>query len=124
MITGFCIASAVICKITERESKEIKLLLVLAAVSIIFFKSIESIYGISSEIRSLFSQADIDDQYIKILFKGLGICCITQLATDFCKDCGENAIAGQAEFAGKIALLIISFPLFKALIGIVKTLLL
>lgn len=123
IIIGFCIVSAVICKITEKENKEIKVLIVLAAVCVVFMKCLECISGISSQIQSLFEMADIDDEYIKILFKGLGICCITQLACDFCRDCGENAVAGQAELAGKIALLIISLPLFSAITDIVKTLL-
>lgn len=124
MITGFCIASAIVCKLTEKENKEIKILLALGAACVIFLKTAQNMGGITSQIKNLFESADIDEQYIKVLFKGLGICCITQLAVDFCKDCGENSLATQAELAGKIALLITALPLFNALIDIVKSLLL
>lgn len=124
VIIGFCIVSTVICKTVEKESGEIKILLMLAAVCVVFIKTADTLGAVFAQIRSLFYQAEIDSQYIKILFKGLGICYITRLACDFCKDCGENALAGQAELAGKISLLIISLPLFNALIEIVKSLLL
>ena len=41
--------------------------------------------------------------YLTILFKSLGICYIVQLASDYCKDCGENALASQVTLAGKLA---------------------
>ena len=61
--------------------------------------------------------------YIKIIFKSLGVTYLAQFAADYCKDCGENAIASQVILAGKISVwLVISLPLFKAFIEIVKSL--
>lgn len=45
------------------------------------------------------------------------------LASDYCKDCGENALASQVTLAGKLAMLSVSLPLFKAFVEIVKALL-
>ena len=122
IITVFCIISAVVCRITEKENKELRLLIILGAVSVIGLKCLESISSAFVQIKAMTEAADIDEGYVRILFKGLGICCITQIACDFCRDCGENSIGGQALLAGKIALLIISFPLFGAVADIVKTL--
>ena len=123
LIAGFCITSTVICKAVEKENREIKTLLILSALCIVFLKTVGAVTGIVGTITGLFNQAGMDTMYLKIIFKGLGICYLTQFACDFCKDCGENALASQAELAGKIAMLIISLPLFNALIEIVKTLL-
>lgn len=123
LIAGFCITSTVICKAVEKENREIKTLLILSALCIVFLKTVGAVTGIVGNITGLFNQAGMDTMYLKIIFKGLGICYLTQFACDFCKDCGENALASQAELAGKIAMLIISLPLFNALIEIVKTLL-
>lgn len=122
-IAGFCISAVVICKAIEKNSSEIKIIMVLAAASIIFIKVIGYAAGISSAIAEIFGQADMDQTYLKILFKGLGICYLTEFTVDYCRDCGENVIASQAELAGKLAMLIISLPLFSALLEIVKTLL-
>ena len=123
IVIGFCIAAVCACKIIEKTGSEIKIFMVFAAMAVIFLKTSSSLSSIFAQIKYLFSQGSIDEQYIKILFKGLGICYITKFACDYCRDCGENAIAGQAELAGKIALLMISLPLFNVLINIVSSLL-
>lgn len=123
MISGFCIISCIICKVLERNAGEIKVVLVLGAACIIIMKVIGEITEVTSAIRELFLQADMDEEYLTIIFKGLGICYITQLGCDCCRDCGESAIASQLELAGRISLLIIALPLFRAIIGIIETLL-
>lgn len=122
-VIGFCIISAIVLKAAEKDSIEIKTAAVFAAVMIIFGKTIESISSLIGEIKYIFNQAQVDEQYLKILFKGVGICYITRLASDFCKDCSENSLASQVQLAGRIALLIVSMPLFNAFVDVIKTLL-
>ena len=56
---------------------------------------------------------DMPSEYGLILFKALGICLITQLASDACKDAGEAALASKADLAGKVTLLVLALPLFQ-----------
>ena len=106
-IACFCIFSTIVCKAIEKDSREIKYAAVLAAAALVLFHSV----------------AFVNDMYLTILFKSLGICYIVQLASDYCKDCGENALASQVTLAGKLAMLSVSLPLFKAFVEIVKALL-
>lgn len=123
MIAGFCLTACVVCKVLEQNSSEIKTVLIIAAVCLISLKTIGELTQIKTIINELFFQADMDEEYIAIIFKGLGICYITQLSCDCCRDCGENCLASQLEMAGKAAMLVISLPLFRAVIGIVEALL-
>lgn len=66
-----------------------------------------------SAVRDLLSSSSLPGEYGQILFKALGLCLLTQLASDTCKDAGETALAGKAELAGKIGLVILSLPLFQ-----------
>lgn len=122
-IVGFCILAVIICKTIEKDSREIKLVAVLAVLGLVLYQSVDFISAIVDTIESLFLQAGIDDLYIEIVFKALGICYIVQLGADYCKDCGENALASQIQLAGRLAMLSISLPLFSAIIEIVKALL-
>ena len=90
----------------------------------IFLSSSGLISQLFSTIKSLFNTSGIDNTYIKILIKSLGVVYLTQFTIDYCRDCGENAIATQVMLAGKVALVIISLPLFNAFIDMVKGLLL
>jgi len=123
MIAGFSLVACIICKVLEKDAGEIKIAVMLCTVCIIVMKVIGEITDVTSTIRELFLLADMDDDYITIIFKGLGICYITQLSCDCCRDCGEGAVASQLEIAGRIAMVVTALPLFRVLIGIVEALL-
>lgn len=65
------------------------------------------------EIRTLLSDGGVSGEYVTVLFKALGVCLLTQLAADACRDAGEQGLAAKAEFAGKIAMLVLALPLFR-----------
>ena len=96
---------------------------VLAAAALVLFHSVAFVKDLISVFEDLFTLSGIDNMYLTILFKSLGICYIVQLASDYCRDCGENALASQVTLAGKLAMLSVSLPLFKAFVEIVKALL-
>lgn len=64
-------------------------------------------------VRDLLAQSGLSSEYVQILFKGLGICLVTQLASDACRDAGETSMAAKAELVGRISLLVIGLPLFQ-----------
>ena len=102
---------------------EIKYAAVLAAAALVLFHSVAFVKDLISVFEDLFTLSGIDNMYLTILFKSLGICYIVQLESDYCNDCGENALASQVTLAGKLAMLSVSLPLFKAFVEIVKALL-
>ncbi|WP_418852881.1 stage III sporulation protein AE [Ruminococcus sp.] len=122
-IACFCIFSTIVCKAIEKDSREIKYAAVLTAAALVLFHSVAFVKDLISVFEDLFTLSGIDNMYLTILFKSLGICYIVQLASDYCKDCGENALASQVTLAGKLAMLSVSLPLFKAFVEIVKALL-
>lgn len=123
VISGIVLVCAGAISLLSADSSQFRILAVAAAALMLFIKTSSSISSVSSQIKSLFIENSIDTQYIAILFKGLGICLVTELICDICSDCGEKALSGQMLLAGKISLLILSLPLYRALIELVKTLL-
>ena len=87
------------------------------AVGLIGGVVILAVAGISAmpvldEIRALLSDGGVSGEYVTVLFKALGVSLLTQLAADACRDAGEQGLAAKAEFAGKIAMLVLALPLF------------
>lgn len=121
-VCGFCIASVIACKALENDSMQLKTVLTLVVAVIFLLSTVGFVSQIISAVSSLFDAAKIDGMYIKVIFKCLGVTYLTQFAADYCKDCGENAIASQVLLAGRISVLVISLPLFKAFVEIVKSL--
>lgn len=123
MIAGLCLTASIICKALEKNSGEIKILLAICTVCIVLFRISGELADVITAIQDLFERSSMDGEYLTVIFKGLGICYITQLGCDCCRECGENVIASQLELAGKIGMVIISLPLFRALIAIIEGLL-
>ncbi|MBD5141110.1 MAG: stage III sporulation protein AD [Ruminococcus sp.] len=121
-IAGICITASVMCKLFSESGKEYALYIKLAAAAAVMSIIIIFVSPIAETIRNIYSRAGADEEYLTVLFKALGICYITQFACDICKDSGENALATQAELAGKISLMVIALPLFESLADIVARL--
>lgn len=52
----------------------------------------------------------------EILLKALGIAFLTETAAAICRDSGEGGLAGWVEMAGKLELLLLSFPLIRTVL--------
>ena len=74
------------------------------------------------DIQTMLKSSGLSGEYIQILFKALGICLITQLASDACRDAGEQGLATKTELAGKLTLLALALPLFQKIGGIALSL--
>ncbi len=58
-----------------------------------------------------------------ILLKALGIAFLTETAASLCRDSGETSLAGWVETAGKLEILLLSFPLIRTVMDTVAVLL-
>jgi stage III sporulation protein AD len=59
-----------------------------------------------------------------LLIKALGIGYLCRFASDLCRDAGETALAGYVELAGKVMIVVLSFPLLEQVAQTVKRLIL
>lgn len=113
LIAGVCIFTAAICRLFDNSSKEYGVMIKTAAAAGIMAAVISGLIPVMEKIENMYAQTGGSSEYLTILFKSLGICFLTQLAADICRDSGEGTLASQAETAGKTALLIIALPLFE-----------
>lgn len=116
------VCACVSVKLIGKDAPDMRVLAALSVIIITASAYIEELYGISVKLRKLFELANIDSEYVSILVKALGICIVAQLSSDCCKDCGESALASQIDILARISLLLISLPLYSAVIELVITL--
>ena len=72
---------------------------------------------IFDELKEMLSKASLSLEYIGILVKSLGVCYLTQLASDACRDAGETAISSKLELAGKITVLSFRAAVIRKIAG-------
>ena len=58
--------------------------------------------------------------YGELMLKSLGITLVVRLASDLCRDNGEESLAGVLETAGKIEILFLCLPLFRELLTLLE----
>lgn len=121
-IAGVGIIGAIISLILKQYRPEFALPVSVLTGAFIFLAVLSGISPVVRLIEGIAERFGTELIYLGVLMKALAICYITQIAADSCKDAGEAAIAGKVEIAGKIAILIISVPMFEELIGVVTEL--
>ena len=110
---------------------------VIAALMAVYFKSIKSEYGLFISLvvcivamffgiskLSYFMEAieiirqyiGLDNEYITIILKIIGISYEAEFTSDVCKDCGYGAMSNQIQTVGKLTVLGMSMPIVLALL--------
>jgi stage III sporulation protein AD len=118
-LVGLGLVAAVLSIILRQYNREFGLYIPLLAGIIILITVIVAMRPALDTVNNLMTAANMNNIYGQTLLKGLAVCYLTQLATDACKDAGETAIAGKLELAGKIAVVILSLPLFNSLVELI-----
>lgn len=101
--------------ILKKYACEYSLVINIALSLIVIAYLISNILPIFNHIKSLINVACIPEKYISMLFKSLGICFLTQFASDSCKDAGEISLSSKIEMIGKMAVITTALPLFDEL---------
>lgn len=111
-LAGIAVTVAAFAVLLRQYRQEYSMLLSLAAGVLILLFVIIKAKPAFTQLETLMSRAKVNTEYAGILVKALGICFVTQLASDTCNDAGESAIASKIELAGKFAVLLVALPLF------------
>lgn len=122
-IIGITIIGLLLALIFKSINPTFSAIIIICAACILFGKVASSLSQIIESISSITSNSQEAGAYINLMLKTLGIALISQFVADICRDAGENALAGQTEFASKIIIIAMILPLFEAVIKAVTGLL-
>ena len=102
------ILAAILAVMLKKYNPEYSILISLGAGALLLWMILSKISPAISQIRELISAAGISGEYGVILLKTLGVCFLTQLSADSCRDAGEGALAAKVELAGKLFIVILA----------------
>jgi stage III sporulation protein AD len=111
----FGIAAALTAVMLKQGKSEYSMFVITAAVLFLFWLVLSQMQTIVDTIRQMQTYIYMDDEYLNILIKIVGICYLTQFAADLCKDCGYQSLANQLQIFGKISVLAVSMPVVLSL---------
>ena len=119
-IVGLALIAVSICLILKKTNPEFSILVSLIAGIIIFAIIIGKIYPIFDVINKWTSDFNLNNIYILTIIKTLGICYLTQVSSETCRDSGYSAIAIKIELTGKITIILMALPMFLDLMQIIQ----
>ena len=86
----------------------------------IFFSITEKLEEVVVLMREVLQMIDMNQSYLRLIFKMLGITYVAEFSSAICKDAGYQSIANQIEIFGKITILVMSLPIILALMKTIQ----
>lgn len=106
---------AVFCKGVKNEYG---IYISIAGSVLIMMMAIERMSSIVGVIERFGDYITINNSYIVLLLKMLGIAFLAEFSSNICKDTGYQTVASLIEVVGKLSMLLISTPILEALLDI------
>nr|WP_307990399.1 stage III sporulation protein AD [uncultured Niameybacter sp.] len=118
-LTGFALAAVILTLFVGENHKMAGNLIRIFACSLLLILILPQLQVIFSIIHDLSTKMSLDDTYLKIIFKIIGIAYIAEFGYQLCKDAGEGAIGSKVQLAGKVLILVLASPIILALIELI-----
>ena len=104
----------------KKTKEEFAILISIAGCFLIMSLAIPKLQIIIDAIDKIQAYISINENYVVILIKIIGITLVSELASNICKDCNFNGIANQIELFGKLTILATGMPILMALLDTIN----
>ena len=121
-LVGFALAAVILTLFIGEQHKMSGNLISIFACSLLLILLLPQLQVIFAIINDLSTKMSLEDTYLKIIFKIIGIAYIAEFGYQLCKDAGESAIASKVQLAGKVLILVLASPIVLALIELITQL--
>ena len=118
-IVGIALVSASIIVLIRKNAPEFAVPVSVTASMIILIISMVFASEVFEKIEEIASVSTVSSDNVKIIFKALGVCYITQIGKDVCNDCGESALGDKVDLAGKITIATMSLGIITQVLELI-----
>lgn len=115
------IAATALAVFVKSWRAEMAMLISLLAAVVVFLSVlpyIKTLFGVFADISE---RIGLDNKYISVVMKVIGIAYVTQFGAELCRDAGESAVASKIEFGGKVMIVAMSVPIMYNFLEVVET---
>ena len=92
---GLAVAAAILSMTVRTYQPQLSALVALAAGVILFLSALDGMSAIQSTFSLLAALAGLEEGYLGVLLKVLGISFLSDMASQICQDLGEKGLAGR-----------------------------
>ncbi len=116
---GLLLCGAFLAVVLRSQRPELAMCLSLAAGVAVVALLLGQLMPLVASMRRMLSMTAVPSTYFGVVLKAAGVCLLTQLTADTCRDAGETALAAKAELVGRVLMLVVAIPLFEELLSMV-----
>ena len=99
-------------------SREISILVTISCCIVVLLYILNKVMPALEYIKNIAETTGLED--IKIIIKAVGIGFLTQFVSDMALDCNNKLLSNQIVFAGRIAVIILSLPVYLKIFEIIE----
>lgn len=110
-LTG--IVSALLYVLVKQLKPEMAPLTAIGAACIILVAITDSLLDATGALEEMLVLSGLEKQNVSLLIKALGICIVTQFASDICRENSASSIATAVELAGRLGMLMLALPMIE-----------
>lgn len=116
---GILLCGALLSAVLRTQRPELAVCLSLLAAALTMGLLLSRLSPLIAALRRMTTLGGIGEDHLSVVLRGAGICLVTQLAADTCRDAGDTALAGKAELTGRILLLLLAVPLYEEILTLI-----
>lgn len=122
-ILGCGFLTLVIWLVLQQYKSNLSIFVVIAFGALVFLSVADQLQGLLQTLMKMSEQAGVNVIYLTTIFKIIGIAWLTEFLCQICRDAGSSALAVKMEFAAKMAILLLAFPVLTAVLESILTIL-
>lgn len=115
-LAGLAVVVALLTVVVRQYKAEYGMAVGIAGGILLLLLVVAQMSGLFDALSEMIGRAGIQQEWLALLLKALGICYVTQFAADCCRDAGESALASKAELAGRVAVVVLALPMLTQLL--------
>jgi len=119
-VIALALAVCVVNIVIKQYRPEYAFLISVISAVILITVAVPFIGTIADKAAAFAERCGVDNEYILIAVKIIGISLITQAAVEICRDAGEGALAVNLEMSGKVLMLTLALPAVGALFDAIE----
>ena len=123
-LVSFAVATTLLIKLfTKTDTYGSEFYIRLAGVVILMVFIATQLSSVLRIIYDLAARIKMDNLYLNIVLKVVGIAYLAEFGYQLCKDANEEALGNAVQFAGKVMIFVVASPVISALVDMIANLL-
>ena len=119
-IIGVAFVTAISAILLKGTKPELSFAVTVTGVIVILLFIVDSLQNTVAIFKTIAQMTGVENGLIKILIKIVGVGYLTEFGAGILNDFGSSAVADKVVLAGKITIVVLSFPVLESLLKMIQ----